>query len=72
MVARVKKEVEIHSRLKHPSILEVGSIPGTRMCRVKAKINCVFLVPQLTLVLSPDPKHFFVNFDPDFVLNQPN
>lgn len=24
MAARVKKEVEIHSRLKHPSILEVG------------------------------------------------
>ena len=24
MVARVKKEVEIHSRLKHPSILEVS------------------------------------------------
>lgn len=23
MVARVRKEVEIHSRLKHPSILEV-------------------------------------------------
>jgi hypothetical protein len=24
MAARVKEEVEIHSRLKHPSILEVG------------------------------------------------
>ena len=28
MVARVKKEVEIHSRLKHPSILEVGLVNG--------------------------------------------
>ena len=25
MVSRVRKEVEIHSRLKHPSILEVGN-----------------------------------------------
>lgn len=26
MVQRVRKEVEIHSRLKHPSILEVSTI----------------------------------------------
>lgn len=30
MVARVRKEVEIHSRLKHPSILEVKEIKGIK------------------------------------------
>ncbi len=34
MVARVRKEVEIHSRLKHPAILEVGSVYMYFVCRM--------------------------------------
>ena len=35
MVKRVKKEVEIHSRLKHPSIVEVGNpVTGLAVCDI--------------------------------------
>ena len=56
MIKRVKKEVEIHSRLKHPSILEVSYACSTyrRMYNinvfVKLNFYCILYVDIVTLL----------------------
>ncbi|KAJ8297817.1 hypothetical protein KUTeg_024348 [Tegillarca granosa] len=57
MAVRVRKEVEIHSRLKHPSVLEVS-------CFNASKIADFGLATQLVV---PDEKHFTMCGTPNYI-----
>ena len=57
MVSRVRKEVEIHSRLKHPSILEVNTNDHITISR-----ECFPLLKNMLVLVCSIEFYFFFFF----------